>query len=457
MVKNPLAYTLLAVITAGYAATAALYAILTPPWQAPDEPAHYNYAAQIAEDGCCPVIAAGDWDAVYLEQLKAQGFPEDADLSAIAYEDWQPPLYYLIASAVLWAAGGSLLALRLLSAALGAGVVIAAYFAAARLLPAHKPLALAAAIFVGFLPQHVAILASANNDSLAGLLLGILIVIALGYLGNPVLPDYDGRPQPLDESSRPHAAAMGGFVGLICLTKLTPILPALLIVLLAIAWRWRIEGRPARWIAQQAAWGVGLGLLIALPWWARNAAVYGFPDVLGMAAHSRVVAGQLRTADLIGQVGLAAYLRQLITVTFHSFWGQFGWMGVPMPPRVYALLGAFSLWALIGLALAVGLRGARDAAPPQRAGFWLLIWTALAAAAVYLFYNLTFVQFQGRYLYAALIPIGIGAALGGWGWALALRRHLPERLRVWLPPAALAWMPALALIALFRYILPNLR
>ena len=34
--------------------------------------------------GCCPVITAGDWDADALETLKAEQFPEDADLTAIA-------------------------------------------------------------------------------------------------------------------------------------------------------------------------------------------------------------------------------------------------------------------------------------------------------------------------------------------------------------------------------------
>ena len=127
--KNKAALAFLGVIVAAYLGVGVLYAVYTPSWQAPDEPAHYNYVAQVTGEGCCPVIAPGDWDAAYLDALKAAQFPEDADLSPIEYEDHQPPLYYLLASPIYRATGGSLLALRLFSVTLGAGVVTVAYLA----------------------------------------------------------------------------------------------------------------------------------------------------------------------------------------------------------------------------------------------------------------------------------------------------------------------------------------
>jgi len=115
-------------ILCAYLLVGALYARHTPPWQAPDEPAHYNYIRQVAERGCCPRIEAGDWDSAYLETLKAQRFapPYLDKLETIQYEDHHPPLYYLLASLVykLSADGeGRLIALRLFSLALGAGSV----------------------------------------------------------------------------------------------------------------------------------------------------------------------------------------------------------------------------------------------------------------------------------------------------------------------------------------------
>ncbi len=451
---------LIALVTALFIAIGALYAIRTPPWQAPDEPAHYNYVAQVAGQGCCPVIAPGDWDAAELEALKAAQFPENADLSGIEYEDHQPPLYYLIASVVFDLTGGDLIALRLLSVTCGAGIVLAAFYTAARLFPRWPTLALAAAIFAGFVPQHVAILASVNNDSLAGLLLGVLTVVAVGYLGNPVTPGYDGKPQPWDESHRPHAAALGGFLGLIFLTKLTIYLPGVVIALLAVAWRWRLEGRPARWLASQLAWIGALALPLGALWWVRNALVYGFPDLLGQSAHQAVVVGQLHTGEFIAANGFGEYLRQFARVTYQSFWGQFGWMGVPMPARDYLLLGLFSLWALAGAVLLARGRGVLSMVGQQRGAVWILAWASLATLLEYGYYNLTFVQFQGRYLFPAMISIALVVGIGGWGWSATLRRWLGgevwERRLAWLPVAAVAWMPPYAVWALLRYVIPNL-
>ncbi|MDX5319132.1 MAG: hypothetical protein LPK38_07275, partial [Actinomycetes bacterium] len=41
--------------------------------------------------------------------------------------DHQPPLYYLLAAPIYRASGGSLLALRLFSALLGSGIIVAVY------------------------------------------------------------------------------------------------------------------------------------------------------------------------------------------------------------------------------------------------------------------------------------------------------------------------------------------
>jgi hypothetical protein len=454
MIDRRLSTVLLALSVLGYGAVGALYAILTPPWQAPDEPAHYNYVAQVAEEGCCPVIASGDWDAAYLEQLKAEQFPDDADLSAIEYEDHQPPLFYLAVLPGYLAEDGALLALRLASLAIGVGVVIAAYLAGRQVFPRQRTLALAAAAFVAFLPQHVAMMASVNNDSLAETLGGFVLVLALAYLGNPISAEGKVR-------ARPHPAILGALVGLAYLTKLTVYLPATAAVALAIIQRWRGEKQSIRWLIGQTAWAAGPALALGGVWWARNVARYGWPDFLGQAAHEAVVVGQPRTAALIGEQGFGPYLGGFLTTTYHSFWGQFGWMGVPMPPRVYLITGVFGIMILIGLALAAGQSGGwRSVSQSARAGAWVLVGVALAAAINYVGYNLTFVQFQGRYLYPALIPLALAAALGGWGWAALVHSRLKGRLGTialaWLPLILVGWMPPLALYALFRFIVPNL-
>ncbi|MEZ4646343.1 MAG: hypothetical protein R3E31_27065 [Chloroflexota bacterium] len=92
----------------------------TPAWQAPDEPAHYNYVRQLAM-GHWPVMELGDYDEAYKNEVIGSGFAPQYDVSVITYEDWQPPLYYLLLTPVFWLTNGSMLALRLVSLLLGAG------------------------------------------------------------------------------------------------------------------------------------------------------------------------------------------------------------------------------------------------------------------------------------------------------------------------------------------------
>ena len=82
----------------------------TPDWQSPDEPAHYNYIAQVVAGDLLPVIEQGDWDNEYLETLKAQDFaPELLDnLDTVQYENHQPPLYYWLGAPLFALTKGSL-------------------------------------------------------------------------------------------------------------------------------------------------------------------------------------------------------------------------------------------------------------------------------------------------------------------------------------------------------------
>jgi 4-amino-4-deoxy-L-arabinose transferase-like glycosyltransferase len=442
---------LLAFIVGLYLFVGALYVVFTPPWQAPDEPAHYNYVAQIVErGGCCPVVAPGDWDLPVLEALWATQTPPDAALLLIEYEDHQPPLYYLIVAFVYALTGGSLTALRLVSVALGAGVVVAAYIVAERLFPEQRPLALGAAAIVGFIPQHVAMLASVNNDPLAELVIGWLLAAAIAYLGLPARGD----------PSRPPAALLGLLLGAAFVTKLTAYGPALVAVGGAIALRAWIERHPPGWAAGQALRAGAVGAALGAPWWIRNAVVYGWPDVLAQRAHQAVVVGQLHTGEYIALIGVRPYFAHLLTTTYHSFWGQFGWMTVPMSGPVYLLIGLYLLGVAAGWFIGLyALRRTRAIRPVRWAGVWLLAAVVIITLIQYGYYNVTFVQFQGRYLFPALIPLALLMAFGAWGWAWLLARRLPVRAGralAWLPLAGVAWLPPLAVYALFRFVIPFL-
>ncbi len=166
----------LMVILAAYAVIGGLYATRIPPWQAPDEPAHYNYVRQLAQTGAYPVIEMGDYDQALLSQKVA---PPDArpsfPLDAIQYEDHQPPLFYTLAAPVFVAFDGSLVALRLFTLLIGALAVTFTYLAVLEVFPSQPGIAAFAAAWVALLPQHVHMAASLNNDALSEALIALTL------------------------------------------------------------------------------------------------------------------------------------------------------------------------------------------------------------------------------------------------------------------------------------------
>jgi hypothetical protein len=163
-------------------------------------------------------------------------------------------------------------------------------------------------------------------------------------------------------------------------------------------------------------------LLIALPLWLRNVSVYGGLDFLGLAWHDLVVTGQPTTAAWIEANGWAAYWERAWRFTFSSFWGVFGWMGVFMDARIYTLLQAFSLAALLGFgAWGVDEWRARRLTPSQRWGWASLLLLLGGTFAAYVWYNLGFIQHQGRYLFPALVTFSLIFALG-WSHLLLPKR-----------------------------------
>jgi hypothetical protein len=450
----------LGLILVAYLGLACAYALGTPPWQAPDEPAHFNYVRQLAAHPLdLPEIAPGDWPNDYLERLKASGFPPGADISHIEYEDHQAPAWYYLAVPAFWAAGGPderrLLALRLFNVLVGAlGVWLAWCFVRAGW-PDDPRLALAAAGFVAYLPMRLTVSASASNDPLAEVVSTAALMLALaratGRLG-----------------LRRWVWRGGLLLALAFLTKVSAYGAAgILAAGEGVAW-WR-RGRLGTTLAASTVGQIWLiGLAGALPWFLRNAAVYGAGDYLGRAAHDRVVVGQPTTAVWLAQHGLwgapDALLQRMVTWTFDSFWGVFGWMGVFLDRRLYALLALACLVTLAGLAGYLWRRWHdQDARRGDELAAVSLAALAIAAAgAGFLWWNATFVQHQGRYLFpalaaiAALFSLGLREVAGRTARAIGQgrRAHVMETLVLAgfdLALAALAW------ISLVRYIGPQLR
>ncbi len=435
---------LLAVILLGYLLAGSLYALRTPPWQTPDEPAHYNYIRQTAETGALPVIEMGDWDQDYLSALTSSRFDPALldDLATVQYEDHQPPLYYLLMTPLYALSGGDLYVMRLASLLIGTLIVLAAYGVGLVMFPQRAQIGLGAAAFVAFLPQHLAILASVNNDSLGWALAALILWASVAYLRGAL------RVRPW---------MLGLLIGVALATKATAYLMAG-VAFLALLLRWWLDGRPNTWrgLLRPMADYLVPALTLGVLWWLRNFAVYGFPDFLGLAAHDAVVVGQPRTAELIEAVGWSGYLSQLIEVSFSSFIGRFGWMALPLVGE--GLVGLIYPAYLVlfiagGLGLIVG-RVTRGSVP--EAGQWavwlLLGLTVLLSLLAYAYYNTQFQQFQGRYTYPLLIPLGVALALGLDSW----RRLILRERAAWLVPVGLLAALPLNVWLLWTVVAPNL-
>ena len=430
----------LTLIIVTYLVVGTLFAVYTPAWQAPDEPAHYNYVRYLAEQGRFPVLQDGDYSQEYLEEIKHHKFPPELSIDPIRYEFYQPPLYYLLATIVFKLFGGALVPLRLLSVGLGAVLVYVAYRLALVIFPAQPVLVLGTAAFVAFVPMHVAMTAAVNNDTLAELLL------ALALWGLVKMKDGRGR------AGRKELAGLGVLLGLGLLTKIYALLAVAVGVAAVVLRRWRDR----RQMARDLAWLLIPVLALTLPWLVRNVAVYGWPDVMGLARHDEVVFGQPTTAEWIADYGWKYVLKEGLRTTYRSFWGQFGWMAVPMDGRIYLALGVFAALAVAGLIwwlITVSRRSKdwlRNAMPAV-----LLLLSALLTFLSFLWYNTKFVQHQGRYLFPALIPLGLALALGWWTAARWFGRLVGggDGLLFALPYASLA---VLDVVCLFAFVVPYL-
>lgn len=412
-------YGLLALILITYLAVGSAFAVYTPPWQAPDEPAHYNYVVYVAENGRLPELLPGDYPLEYLEALKAARFPADMPVDTVRYEAHQPPLYYVLAAGVYRLAGTLawplLTTLRLFSLMLGGLALLVGYAVLRAILPARREIALGATALAAFLPMHLATLSAVNNDALVELL---IVLVALMVL----------RPlSPVDRWRIGRACAIGLLLGLAFLTKMQSY-PAFALAFGALAWdTWpRTDGTALPWriAAKRGALMLGIAALVAMPWLLRNASVYGWSDPLALRRHDMVVTGQLTTAQYLAANGRVALARAFAVTTFRSFWGQFGWMGVVLDTRVYAAFGLLSSLAAGGGALGIyrlcrtrRIRGSL----PWRTVALLSLWVG-ATIAGYLWWNTRFLQHQGRYLFPALLPISLALSAG---LASALRHPRP--------------------------------
>lgn len=408
----------LGVILLAYLLLATNYALLTPPWQAPDEPAHYNNIAEIFLTRALPVLDRDDYNQQVQAAIISAGFPPDASLAQFQYESYQPPLYYLLATPIFGLTGGNLVALRLFSVLLGAGTIWLIYRAVELVFGAKTLIVVGATAFAALLPMQVAINAAVNNDGLAHLLVAAALLLLLRWMQ----PYFEPGARPDAPSAAP-LIWLGIVLGLGLLTKVYAylLLPICALVVLLTSWRCKPGGSLGQGLTA-AVYVITPALLLGLPLWLRNWRLYGPWDILGTMWHDQVVAGQPLTADWIADQGWVTFGERAISFTFKSFWGVFGWLGIFMDERIYTACLIFSGVLFLGLlwSLVRWVSGGVDLDLDsfQQAVLGLFAVLLLAVLAGYVWYNAKFVQHQGRYFFWGMLPISTFVALG---WREVLR------------------------------------
>jgi hypothetical protein len=443
---------------------AASWALITPAFNAPDEPDHFAYAQYFAETGRAPArvpdarapystdeamgmnavnvfsqVSLPDgrppWLAVdqraWEHEVAAIPHPADNGGGAtVAASPHQPAYYALLAPAYLAVRSQStfsqLTAMRLVSALLGALVALCAFGVLREVLPRQPTAAVAAGLLVAFQPMFGFISGAVNNDN------GINAAAALAlYLTIRALQR--GLTWRI-------ALALGATLAFAPLMKETgyEIYPAVAVGLVGMVWRRHRLIDTRAWAALAAAF------LAVREGWSLLQPVF-YPPVAGHAEGGGIVAaGALTTAEQMPGRFLV-YLWELFLprlsfmgdlfppgwpfreIYVERGWGAFGWYTWVFPGWVYtAIILAMGLVALLALSAAVRERVAalsRFFEVAVIALFPICVLVAVEAAFFAPDGGRTVVAEQGRYIFpaiAALAAIAVGGTFG-----LGRRWHVP--------------------------------
>jgi len=249
------------------------YASMLPPWGIIDEEQHFHYIQYLAEERRLPragttyisdtiiasLVETQRWERFGL-QPPASEDPREMGLEGLSYEAYQPPLYYLIMVPLYELGRGGVLSklflLRWASVTIST-LTAAVTYALAKAVTRSTPLSLLAALFLALIPERTMATSRVNNDVL-------LELASVGFLWAASRATIDGMRDR-------QAVLLGLLLGLGVLSKMSA---ALLIVCLPfVAYANRRKHRWKRGILIT----LGVLLLLAGPWAARNIALYGDP------------------------------------------------------------------------------------------------------------------------------------------------------------------------------------
>ena len=366
---------------------------------APDERQHANYVAHIIAGKGLPVFN-----------------PKAADLYE-SYQSHQPPAYYVLAA--VWCrifgidpvSAQSGVGLRHLNTFLGLATLAAIAFGAKWTFPNSKFSPIAATLVL--LPMNIALHSAVGNDPL-------LISMCTWVLALLGLCQTEGW-----NIKRALIIAILTSIALLTKTTAIALLPCLA---LAVAFALKSEERSkVRFVPFLA---LLLPLVVAIPWWMRNTALYG--DPLALKAFGEAFVGSPKAADFVALIGPSAYWLQMVTWwTARSAVGVFGYMDIFMFESL-SMAKSDSIYCALLFLLAIPIcsgvvLGCKVAAKLKETRGILLIWASFVILICLFFvrFNSQYFQGQARYLYPAIGPV---AWAFGFGLFRLLKRNVSASL-----------------------------
>lgn len=416
------------------------YLIVVPPWQAPDEPAHFEHARLLYEKRRFvdyPDISS-DLEREIIASMERRNFwakgakdfdpaewgrlPESfAEVWArgTAHELHQGPLAYVLYALTLPMTISSstetqLYVMRFLSILLGLAGGCLAFITVRELFPNRDFLNLSVPAFILLLPQHLFIHSVVNNDALAELVVSLVILVLVRVFKYGF--------------SISRLVALLGLVVVGAFTKKSTLFAVPLLLLAAVIYLlWRIRHRSFRLSVIAASVVVVAGGIYGRNT-LRDLLVETLPGIYYNYFGLWRPAGQEPLQlDPFSTQAVTAY-RRWILVTFESFWAFFGWMNLRLDLTWYAFLGVISLVAAAGLILLfLRLSRGRFALADWQLMTLLVFWSAILLASIPVVVR-QFRDFegfpQGRYLFPVLVPLATFFILGLEQWIPAHRQRV---------------------------------
>lgn len=341
------------------------YAVVAPPFQAPDEYSHFSYVKSIHDSHQLPV------------QPSPAERPEELEFH-------QPPLYYLLLSpfypSTNFIASPPLLPLRFINILFSMLTILVVYYFASMVLGQNPFTVAVICTVVALLPTYSYLSATMRNGILA------TFFASLGF--------YLCARAALGEEQQKDArwSWIGVVAGLAILSKLTAIgfVSAAAIFLVVTS-----PNRSA--LLRRTGW-FSLGLISTAGWWfVRNFLVYGRP--------LKVVENGY---DFVASPATWAQEKYSAITIFKTFWAVFGRINEHYFPDIYRFYWWFAGLAVLGIIKYAFER--RHDLPKQLVGFFAIAIGISLATTLYYAHNYN--SDQGRYMFPVLIPITTFIAIG---------------------------------------------